>query len=57
VVISFPTQVGVSYRVFSRPAVTGGSWSLVATVGGDGTVKSARDPIGTGARFYMVTAP
>lgn len=57
VVISFPTQAGVIYRVFYREDLTAGSWSLLTTVLGDGTVKTASDPATAAGRFYKVTAP
>jgi hypothetical protein len=57
VVISFPTQVGLNYRVFYRPKVDGGNWTLLATVAGDGTVKSVNDPATSSTRFYKVTSP
>ena len=44
VVISFPTQPGISYRVFSVSNLTSGAWSALATVPGDGTTKSVSDP-------------
>lgn len=55
--ISFPTQDGVIYRVFYREDLTAGSWTLLTTVLGDGTVKSASDPLTAGKRFYKVVAP
>ncbi len=57
IVLSFPTQAGASYRVFSRASLNTGAWSLVATVPGNGSVRSVSDPIGTGTRFYEVTSP
>ena len=56
-VISFPTTVGATYRVFSSPSLNAPAWSLVSTVPGDGTQKSASDPLTTGQRFYKVTSP
>lgn len=54
----FATQRGASYRVFYRTNLTAGSWSLLTTVLGDGTVKSVTDPaIGANQRFYKVTSP
>ena len=32
VVLSFPTQTGVNYRVFYRPDLTTGNWTLLTTV-------------------------
>lgn len=57
VVISFPTQAGVIYRVFYRDNLAAGNWSLLTTVVGDGTVKTASDPATSAGRFYKVTAP
>ncbi len=57
VVISFPTQAGKSYRVFSEPSVTSGVWTLVGSIGGDGTVKSVSAPETASQQFYQVTSP
>jgi hypothetical protein len=57
IVVSFPTQAGMNYRVFYRPAVSSGNWTFLSTVGGDGTVKSVSDPATASARFYKVTSP
>jgi hypothetical protein len=57
VAISFPTQTGVIYRVFYRETLTDGAWTLLATVFGDGTVKSVSDPGTASQRFYEVTSP
>lgn len=57
VLLSFPTQVGQSYRVFSRTDLNSGSWTLLTTVPGDGTVKSVSDPVGAGHKYYTVTSP
>jgi hypothetical protein len=56
--ISFPTQLGGNYRVFYRTNLTVGYWTLLTSVLGDGTVKSATDStIGGNQRFYEVTSP
>jgi hypothetical protein len=55
--ISFPTQLGASYRVFYQPTLNAGNWTLLASVVGDGTVKSVSDPIAAGQRYYKVTSP
>jgi hypothetical protein len=55
--ISFPTQLGANYRVFYNTTVSGGTWSLLTTVGGDGTVKTVSDPATAAVRFYKVTSP
>ena len=58
VVISFPTQAGSSYRVFYRADLSAGSWALLTTVPGDGTVKSVSNSVaGSNQRFYKVTSP
>jgi len=56
-VLSFPTQAGVNYRVFYRNDLTTGNWSLLTSVLGNGTVKSITDPTTASPRFYKVTAP
>ena len=56
-VISFPTQPGVIYRVFQRDNLTAGTWSLLTSVVGDGTVKLVSDPLPAAKRFYKVVAP
>jgi hypothetical protein len=55
--ISFPTISGAAYRVFQRGSLTTGTWSLLTTLRGDGTVKSVNDPLTGGPRFYKVTSP
>jgi hypothetical protein len=55
--ISFPTQVGDTYRVFYRADLTTGNWILLTTVLGDGTRKSVSDPLTGSQRFYKVTSP
>ena len=57
VIISFPTQTGVIYRVFARDDVAAGNWSLLTTVLGDGTLKSVSDKATQAQRFYEVVAP
>jgi hypothetical protein len=57
VMLSFPSQIGQTYRVFSRNDLSSGSWTLLSTVPGDGTVKSVSDPIGAGQKYYTVTSP
>jgi hypothetical protein len=57
VLISFPTQTGVSYRVFYRTDIASGNWTLLTTVLGDGTTKSATDSTSTSPRFYKVVSP
>jgi hypothetical protein len=58
VAVSFQTQAGSSYRVFYRTDLSTGSWALLNTVLGDGTVKSVSDSSAAGNhRFYKVTSP
>ena len=54
--ISFPSQTGHNYQVESTGSLTGGgSWTnLGSLIVGDGTIKTASDPIGVGPRFYRV---
>jgi hypothetical protein len=55
--ISFPTQQGVVYRVFYRTDIATGNWTLLTTVVGDGSVKSASDSSTDRQRFYKVVSP
>jgi hypothetical protein len=55
--VSFPTQQGVAYRVFYRTNLTTGNWTLLTSVLGDGTTKSATDPANAAQRFYKVVSP
>ena len=57
IVLSFPTLVGVTYRVLWRDDLTSGTWNLLTSVPGDGTVKSTSDPLIGPKRFYKVVAP
>ena len=57
VVVSFPTQAGQSYRVFSEPGITSGVWTQVGSIGGDGTVKSVSTPETGSQQFYQVVSP
>jgi len=55
--LSFQTQTGAAYRVFYRTDLSGGNWTLLTNVLGDGTVKFVTDPANDGQRFYKVTSP
>ncbi len=56
--ISFPTQTGWGYRVFYRTNLTTGSWALLNSTVGNGSVKSVIDPSpADNQRFYKVTSP
>ena len=57
VALSFPTQVGLTYRVFYKTDPTAGNWTLLSTVAGDGTAKTVLDPVVVAQRFYQVVAP
>lgn len=57
VVISFPTQAGVSYRVFYRDSLAAGNWVLLRSVLGTGSTGSVSDALTSSRRFYEVTAP
>lgn len=56
--ISFPTQNGWGYRVFYRTNLNSGSWTLLNSTVGNGSVKSVTDPNpADNQRFYKVTSP
>jgi len=55
--ISFPTQAGATYRVFSRADLTASNWILLTNVLGDGTGKTVSDATTGSQRFYKVTSP
>ncbi len=57
IAIAFPTQNGATYRLFYRTSLTSGTWTLLTTVLGDGSVKTVTDPIGAGSRYYQIVAP
>jgi hypothetical protein len=57
VVISFPSQTGVVYRLFSRGALNTGGWNYVTSVLGKGAITSASIPIAGSVQFYKVVAP
>jgi len=56
--LSFPTQTGWGYRVFYRTNLVTGSWTLLNSTAGNGSVESASDSTtGGNQRFYIVTSP
>ena len=56
--ISFPTQNGWGYRVFYKTNLTSGSWTLLNSTAGNGSVVSVTDSSpGDNQRFYKVTSP
>jgi hypothetical protein len=57
VVLSFPSQAGVNYRVFYRTNLTAGNWTSLTSVLGNGAVKSVNDVSTDKTRFYKVVAP
>jgi hypothetical protein len=54
--ISFPTTVGFGYSVWEQ-ATLGGAWTLVQSIGGDGTVKTVSIPATGNQGFLKVTSP
>jgi len=57
VVISFPTQPEIVYRILSRGDLTTGNWGLLTTVPGNGAIESVSIPAATAAQFFQVVAP
>jgi hypothetical protein len=57
VILSFPSQAGVNYRVYYRTDLLTGPWTLLTTALGNGAVKSVSDPAPGSQRFYKVSAP
>jgi hypothetical protein len=57
VVVSFPSQAGVVYRIFSRGVLGAGSWNFVTSVLGTGGVLPVSIPGASAAEFYTVVAP
>ena len=57
-IVSFPTIAGSTYRVFYTTSLTPPvSWTLLSTVVGDGTVKTAQTPLKGTAKFLKVVSP
>lgn len=54
--IGFPTMSGHSYEVFYSSGLNPANWQVLATVTGDGTVKTVTDAIAGRERFYRVEA-
>src|SRR5207248_3180617 len=54
VLLSFPSQNGVIYRVFYRDALAAGGWTLLTTAQGDGGSKTVPDSLVGRSRFYKV---
>jgi len=57
IVLSFPTQAGVDYRVFYRTNLSSGNWTLLSSVLGTGSVQHVNDAAAGPPRFYKVVAP
>jgi hypothetical protein len=55
--VSFPSQVGVAYRIFSRGQLGSGNWNYVTNVMGTGSVVTVPFTATTNAQFYTITAP
>jgi len=55
--LSFPSQAGVSYRVFYRTNLTVGNWALLTNVLASGATQTVSDSSGPASKFYKVTAP
>jgi hypothetical protein len=55
--LTLPTQPGVIYRVFYRNDLASGTWTLLKTVLGDGTIQTLSDISIDTARFYKVVSP
>ena len=56
ILLSFPTQSGLSYQVLYRNNLTTGSWQTLTTVPGDGTTHTVTDAPTTSGRFYRLQA-
>lgn len=56
IVLSFPTQVGITYTVYYKNNLTDPTWTqLGASVLGDGSIMSVLDGISESHRFYRLT--
>jgi hypothetical protein len=56
-VISFPSQAGLVYSVYSRASLVSGNWGFVTTALGTGGVVPVTVPATTAAQYYEVLAP
>jgi hypothetical protein len=54
--LSFPTTLGSSYSVWEQTTLNG-AWTLLQTVGGDGTVKTVNIPASGSQGYFKVTSP
>jgi hypothetical protein len=57
VVISFPSQTGVVYDVYSRAALGSGNWNFQTTALGTGGVVPVSILVSAAAQYYEVLAP
>ena len=53
--IQVPTQSGFNYTVLYSGSLNPANWQTLTTIGGDGTVKTATDTMGSSTRFYRVS--
>jgi len=56
-VLSFQSEQGISYRVFSRESLSSGSWNLVTNLLGNGALEAVSLPVTGTNQFYQVVAP
>jgi hypothetical protein len=52
--LTFPTHLGADYRVEYKADLNGSPWLPLATLPGDGSLKSVSDPMTQARRFYRV---
>jgi len=52
--LTFPTHLDADYRVEYKPDLDGSPWLPLATVPGDGSLKSVSDPMTQARRFYRI---
>jgi hypothetical protein len=55
--LSFPTQTGVVYRVFSSSNLSSATWNLLTNVLGNGAAQSVNISATANAQFFKVVAP
>ncbi|MDB6068156.1 MAG: hypothetical protein JWR26_4364 [Pedosphaera sp.] len=54
VILSIPTQAGFTYSLEYKNNITDANWTVLSTVTGDGSVKTANDAAVGTSRFYRV---
>lgn len=52
--LSFPTLYGPQYNVLYTTDLVNGPWQTLASVTGDGTVKTVSDTVGPSQRYYII---